>query len=175
MWCRAERRVRGSRRQSGYLDGVKSGAGNFLLRRCATVPYQLQLNWVDRSPERSVLFTLTVDCGGNMADMGYKPGRAILYLRATASDLDQAQDSTAIGETHRGVFFLRQTIFGSHDTHLAGPEIVAGTGSARKPVAPEGKQGRAANDSQSDCARRGARGRAGAFGVGAGGDPADAA
>ena len=97
-----------------------------------------------------------------MTDAGHKPGRAILYLRASAGEADQAGDSTAAVETHRGVLFLREKIDGSRDSHLIGTEVAPGMGSARKPVATEGERGQAGNGSQSSSqsngGRRGARG-----------------
>jgi hypothetical protein len=93
-----------------------------------------------------------------MTDTEHKPGRAILYLRASAGEPDQAGDSAAEGETHRGVFFLRKKIDGCSDSHLIDREIGPGMGSGRKPVATEGERGRAGNDRQSNRGRRGAGG-----------------
>ena len=97
-----------------------------------------------------------------MTDREHKPERAILYLRASAEEPDQAGDSAAEGETHRGVFFLRKKMGGCSDSHFIGTEVAPGTGSGRKPVAAEGERGQAGNDSQSGSqsngGRRGARG-----------------
>ncbi len=93
-----------------------------------------------------------------MTDTGHKPGRAILYLRASAEEPDQFQDSTALGETHRGVLFTREKILVNSDSHLIDAAVAAAMGGARKPVSFEGERGREGNDRQGNRGRRGARG-----------------
>jgi len=110
-----------------------------------------------------------------MAGVVHKPERAILYLRASAGEPEQSQDSTVEVETLRGVLFLKEKILVNSDSELIDPEVTAEVEGERKPVAAEGERGRAENGSQSYRGRRGAGGRIGASGVGAGGDPAHAA
>jgi hypothetical protein len=90
-----------------------------------------------------------------MAGVGHKAERSILYLRASAEELEPTQNVSASGETHRGVFFVRETTGERKGPDLPAVEIAAG---ARKPVAAVGEQGRAENDRQSNRERRGAGG-----------------
>jgi len=93
-----------------------------------------------------------------MTDAGHKPGRAILYLRASAEEPDQSRNSTAGGETHRGVLFTREKILVKSGAHLIDTDVGTPMEGARKPVAAEGERGRAGNDRQSNRGRRGAGG-----------------
>jgi hypothetical protein len=93
-----------------------------------------------------------------MTDTGHKPGRAILYLRASAGELDETRDSTAIGETHRGVLFIREKMPVSSASHLIDTGVATEIGGLRKPVAAEGERGREGNDRQGNRGGRGARG-----------------
>jgi len=70
----------------------------------------------------------------NLANVGHKPGRAILYLRAFAGELNKAQGSIGDGEIHRGVLFLREKTVDLNNLQLSDHEVAKPVGSVPSPT-----------------------------------------